>query len=312
MITGLDTKNNKLICSECGSVIFKRYNRFSKVDKILCENCSKKSVKCDVCGVPSALTEDFDGLNVCPTCLINKDYCGCCGKKLNRNNRKRIKGVPVFFCFECIVKSNYKCFNCKRPYNDKKDLIQIDNNKLICKNCYSHHIYESQTSKIILDNVLKIIKSKFNIEFKNTLSVYLVSEIELKYLKKIKSKKLLISENKNGISFYDGDKPSIYLLNGLSIARFISTISRIYVFSYLCTFPNVGNDKSIELGFSKWLTGKLLYNLGYLAEYKRMIIEDALEDNNKGLIKIKAIEKYQGVDGVLNFALSRNKKKIIV
>ncbi|MFW5799451.1 MAG: zinc ribbon domain-containing protein [Spirochaetota bacterium] len=309
MITGLDVNSGKLICSECGSIILNHYNRYDKMDKILCSNCSKKAKKCDVCGVPSALLDELDGLKVCPSCMSKKDRCDCTGEELNKDNRKVIKGIPAFFSKDALKKSKYKCDKCGRPVKNKSELIKLSsNNKLICELCNNIYIYNPDIAYNILINISRLLNIKFDINIPKDLPLYLVNEIELKYLRKMKNKSQLINSGKNGISAYDGKLASIYILEGLPIDKFISALTSEYIMCVLSSKIKLGGYNSVEKGFSQWVTCKLLYLLGYQKERKEVIMQDSMENGRGGLIKIMNIEKYRGNSGVLDFVFSKNKK----
>ncbi len=309
MITGLDIYSKKLICSECGSTVKGRYNRYDNSDKILCEKCSKRSSKCDICSVPSALLDKYIHLKVCPSCLSKKDICACCGNKINESNRKIIKGISAFFCSDCLSKAKHnKCGVCNRPIKENDKHVRNINDKKICKTCYNTHIFNNDVAKNILGNISRIIDSKFGLNSKNIPELSLSSEVELKFLRKMKSSSLINTEEKVSISALEKRYPVIYVKSGLPISKFISSVVSEYIMCWFRINKYYKGNYERHYNFSKWVSMKVLTILGYQEERKEIIMREALNKRKSGLSDLIKMEKEDGTDAVIEFATSGVKR----
>ncbi len=310
MIIGLDKYNKKLICSECGSTIDGPYHRYDISGKILCKKCTSIALLCDVCGNPSSLLDKYYGLKACPKCISRSDKCERCGKKLDSSNRKYIKGISAFYCSDCVSKTETRCDICNRPVKSKTQLIKTSIGKMICEECNKIHIFSIDKGKNILNNIAKIIQSKFGLDYDNIPHLYLSSDVELKYLKKMKSNKIINTYERKSISAYDGKSPSLYILAGLQLDKFLSSFIIEYIMCWSITYNKANYNGDMELSLAKWISIKILSLLGYQNEKHELVMREAINNRKSNLIKLLTIEKNSGIDGVINFAIYRKRKVI--
>ncbi len=310
MIIGLDINNKKLICSECGSTINGKYYRYDKSEKILCDICNRISLNCDICNTPSSLLDRLSGLKICPSCLSVSDKCERCGKKLSDDNRKYINGISAFYCRDCFAKTDCRCEICNRPLKSKSQLIKTNTNQMICEDCNKNYIFDKGIAVNILKNLSKIIENKFDFESNTLPPIYLSTDIELKYLKKIKSKKIINNSEKDSILAYDGNYLSIYILAGLPIEKFLKQVIIEYLIFWSFTNNSINYNGNIELSLAKLLTIKILNLLGYQKERRELVMKEAMDKNKSNLIKLLTIEKNSGIKGVIDFALYRKRKVV--
>ena len=101
---------------------------------------SKRTFVCDICGREQPLDEhtEFDGQNLCESCLDNNTVCCCeCGERLWADDNSGTRDVPL--CQHCYDESYTSCCRCGQFLRESEAYYESTDEydeRPYCASCY--------------------------------------------------------------------------------------------------------------------------------------------------------------------------------
>ncbi|MGM9999184.1 MAG: hypothetical protein ACI38Q_07330 [Candidatus Bruticola sp.] len=300
-------RDRRLVCSKCGRVISGYYYKMNDGSIV----CSDDIPKCYICGKECA--EGYyvlkDGRTVCAKDMERRiPTCSCCNNKPSDAQIVRLRD-NLISCRKCWESKLPRCFLCNLPIING-GLVFSDGRRL-CPYHSVSAVNDQHSAEVYFDKAKQLIRQyvspSINID-DASLSIHIVDQNVL--CEKMRSSgdpspSLKLTSGRTLLYKIGGRMLfRIYVLQGLPSEDFLTTM--VHECGHVWQMKNkvVPLSKRREEGFCEWLSYKVNQHL-----HRQTQIE-LLEHKNdsiyhQGLMEYLDIEKKQGRNGVLSYALGK-------
>ena len=283
----MNCQKNLPKCAICGKNIIGKYAKYANM--FVCSTCMRKAPHCEICSRPLKEYITIQGKKLCSECANKIEFCAGCHAPL-LGEYFQFKNDSRKFCKKCTNKNNL-CNICSMPLGTMFHTL-FDERK-ICNNCFQTAVKTPEQASKILNQILPIIKRKFNIVIPSSTVLHLV---DYKTLLKLRHQYKMPGSGDShalGIFVGQGKLLDVYILDYLPYALCLSTLAHEYTHAW--QNRHLRNDTNLLYieGMAQWVAYHVLLELGFVKEATNITKQDDIY--GAGFEKMQKLEKKYGI-----------------